>query len=84
METENLTVDPLAKLKRLSYTDLTRAGKARQNDTSRGVYGEVASKVVMEGMPAVETSVRAPDSQNPFRFLIARSSEKPSKLEGNT
>jgi len=41
METESITVDPLAKVKRLSFTDLTRAGKAGAARGSMSVYGEL-------------------------------------------
>jgi len=114
METESITVDPFAKAKKLSFTDLTRAGNTANRITSTGerdakVAGKgtekqgvdpYAEQVKKEGKRGSSSPLRTPppgrkvklggipaavpDSQNPLRFLIARSSEKPSKMDGNT
>jgi len=84
METETITVDPLAKAKKLLFTDLTRAGKAGL--LCRGVNGVRPPKgltAYFDGRSNGQIAP-APDSQNPFRFLIPRSSEKPSKMDGNS
>ena len=84
METESITVDPFAKAKKLSFTDLTGAGKPVYcaDEKSQRRVGCVGTRTA-NGL-RVETHPTGPDSQNPLRFLIARSSEKPSKMDGNS
>ena len=54
METESITVEPLARVKRLRFTDLTRAGKAEEVSRHSGTVGRCDS---VGGLPA-------PDTQN--------------------
>ena len=73
METRNITVDPLAKLKRLSFADLTRAGKAEGEEVKERASDEPTSHPhavrTLEDPSVSETghwsfNASAPDSQH--------------------
>ena len=63
------------------FKPLSDAGEQGRIEDSnlKPEHPSFVGSVTSGGIPAA-----VPDSQNPYRFLIARSSEKPSKMEGNT
>ena len=62
-------------------TELSDAGEQGQigDSNPQSERPSFVGSVTSGGIPAA-----VPDSQNPYRFLIARSSEKPSKMDGNS
>jgi hypothetical protein len=72
--------EPLVARKE-TETELSGAGEQGRigDSNSKSERPSFVGSVTSGGIPAA-----VPDSQNPLRFLIARSSEKPSKMDGNT